>query len=75
MQKVKTVTGMAQQTKGRICSLVIDNTRVSNRRIAAKIVNTGTNYATVYDMRNRKQSKMQYTSIASIGCGELVYHR
>ncbi len=74
MTKVKTVSGMAEQLKGRFCSLGIQNTKM-NRRIAAKIVNTSNNYVTVYDVKNRKNIKMQYSSILSIGSGELVYHR
>ena len=74
MTKVKTVSGMAEQLKGRFCSLGIQNTKV-NQRIAAKITDTGNNYVTIYDVNAKKNRRLQYTSISSIGSGELVYHR
>jgi hypothetical protein len=75
MTKVKTISGMAEQLKGRFCSLGIDNTKIKNQRIAAKITETSNNYVTVYDVNSRKNRRLQYTSIISIGSGELVYHR
>ena len=76
MHKVNTVTEMLKKSKGRFCSLVIDNSRVSRRRIAAKIVDTkGQKYAMIHNLRTHETRRVQYSSIASIGCGEFVYSR
>lgn len=66
---------MAEQLNGRFCSVTVDNTRTATQRIAAKIVSNSKHYVTIFDLRNRKNRKLQCSSITSIGSGNLVYHR
>ena len=75
MQKVKTVSAMAEKINGKFCSVVLENARTNERRFSAKIGKTTNNYVHLLDTRNRRTMKVQYSTVKSIGCGEAVYHR